>query len=129
VAPAPIAFVGSVFNEINETRSKVETLLAEEKVIDLDKEVLVDLSLLAGGTEDQSLHHDIARQTTVWAPTRPVAIQLLDSNTTVEGWEIERLEYNRAMEGKFAPSSVLVSMGESNRVLIGVQTDQIKEIW
>jgi len=97
------------------SRSAVQDILATEGVINPEYKVIHDLGLILGGTEDQSLHHDIARQTT-----------LSEVNPNVEGWEVARLEYNEAMASAWAPRSVLVSLGGSDTVQIGVQKDQVR---
>jgi hypothetical protein len=89
------------------------------------KEEITGMSVLVGGTEIQKLHVDIP----------PERTSLLGGKTTggsdaddVEGWEMNLFEYNRLMEGKYAPSSILLSMHDDNAhefVRIGVQFDQI----
>lgn len=80
-------------------------------------ETLCDLGILVGGTEDQSLHHDTARQIVSWMHE--------ENQIPVMGWEIDRLEYNAAMASKHAPSSILLGLNDKKEVLLGVQKDQI----
>lgn len=103
------------------TRAATEKIL--EGVINPLAETVSDLGILIGGTEDQSLHHDTARQIVTWVPQDPGTSTTLVN--PVSGWEVDRLEYNTAMSSPYAPSSVLVGMTDSNEVLLGVQKDQI----
>jgi len=97
------------------TRNTTEQVLRD--VIDREVETLYDLGILVGGTEDQSLHHDTARQIITWMPE--------DKKMPVMGWEIDRLEYNAAMSSRNAPASILLGMNEKTEALLGVQKDQI----
>lgn len=54
--------VGSQIN----SRKKVEAILSKRNILIKDAEELDDIGLLFGGIEDQSLHHDTARQLTSW---------------------------------------------------------------
>lgn len=76
------------------TRSLVETFLAEHGIIHPEHEKIHDLGILIGGTEDQSLHHDIPRQTTSWLPEDPAPTET--SHVPVGGWEYDRAAYNEA---------------------------------
>eukprot|EP00540_Astrosyne_radiata_P000366 CAMPEP_0116838908 /NCGR_PEP_ID=MMETSP0418-20121206/9475_1 /TAXON_ID=1158023 /ORGANISM="Astrosyne radiata, Strain 13vi08-1A" /LENGTH=932 /DNA_ID=CAMNT_0004468965 /DNA_START=205 /DNA_END=3004 /DNA_ORIENTATION=+ len=102
------------------TRMSIEKLL--KGIINPDLETLSDLGILIGGTEDQSLHHDTARQVVTWAPEDPGTSTLTGA---VSGWEIDRLEYNAAMSSPNAPSSMVVGMCDDNHCLLGVQKDQV----
>jgi hypothetical protein len=103
----------------------VESILTQEGIVNPAFEAIHDLGLLFGGTEDQSLHHDIARQTSVWVKCRPSVDSALDSANLVPGWEVDRLEYHEAMASAWAPSSILLSLGNSDEVHIGVQKDHV----
>lgn len=121
---ARLGFVAEVTGSIKSRRT-VESILTREGILNPRLEVIHDLGLLIGGTEDQSLHHDIARQTTMWVAARPSVDSILDSYNPVTGWEIDRLEYNEAMSSSCAPCSVLLSLGDSDLVRIGVQRGDI----
>lgn len=43
------------------------------------------------------------------------------------GWEFDRLAYNEAMASPNAPSSLLISMNDSEEVYVGVQKNQIEK--
>lgn len=107
------------------TRQAVEQILTG--IFNPETEALYDLGILVGGTEDQSLHHDVARQCVSWLPQ-----ECLNSCETgmipVTGWEIDRLAYNEAMSSPIAPSSILICMGDAGEVLLGVQKDQVLRI-
>ncbi len=105
------------------TRSMVEELLAEHGFIHADHEQIHDLGILIGGTEDQSLHHDIPRQTTSWLPEDPGSSETW--HVPVGGWEYDRAAYNEAMTSPYAPSSVLIGMGDDGKIQVGVQKNQI----
>jgi hypothetical protein len=104
------------------TRAVVENLLTG--IFDPRSEALYDLGILIGGTEDQSLHHDVARQCVSWIPEKVHSVDGVGMNP-VGGWEIDRLGYNEAMSSPNAPSSVLICMGDAEEVLLGVQKDQV----
>jgi len=108
------------------TRSMVESLLIEEGIVNPEQERIHDMGILIGGTEDQSIHHDIPRQTTSWLPQDPATS---DEDQIVEplvgGWEYDRVAYNEAMASPFAPCSVLIGLGGNSTARIGVQKNQI----
>ena len=54
-----------VGSEIN-SRKRVERIMSKRNILITDAEELDDIGLLFGGIEDQSLHHDTARQLTSW---------------------------------------------------------------
>lgn len=108
------------------TRSTVESLFAEEKILHPGYEKIHDLGILIGGTEDQSIHHDIPRQTTCWLPNVPDPESEEHPGIPVTGWEFDRAAYNEAMASPYAPSSLLLGMGDSGDVHIGVQKNQIE---
>ncbi len=108
------------------SRSQVESILTREGVINPAFEVISDLGLLLAGTEDQSLHYDIARQMTFWKETSCSLEAALESG--VPGWEVDRLEYHDAMANARAPCSVLIGMGDSDAVHVGIQKDQIVQL-
>ena len=114
----------SIGNEV-QSRSIVETIM--EKVLVPGKEQLDDIGLLFGGSEDQSLHHDTARQKTQWMKRRPFACdeEILEYDM-ISGWEVERLEYNAAMSDPYAPGSLLVGLHGGDRIVyLGVQKDYV----
>lgn len=94
-------------------------------IVNLLYEQLDDVGLLMGGTEDQSLHHDVSRTFTSFASTTKYDPE---EESPISGWEVGRLEYNDAMSSPHAPSSILLGMNDSQKVLLGVQKDQIKRI-
>jgi hypothetical protein len=106
------------------TRSAVESLFSEQKFIHPDHEKIHDLGILIGGTEDQSIHHDIPRQTTCWLPEDPEILGR--SGVPVTGWEFDRAAYNEAMAGPYAPSSLLLGMNETGDAHVGVQKNQVE---
>ena len=65
-----------VGSEIN-SRKKVEHIMSKRNILITDAEELDDIGLLFGGIEDQSLHHDTARQLTSWM------VRLLDNNPSI----------------------------------------------
>jgi hypothetical protein len=103
------------------TRKAVERILSG--VFNPETEVLDDLGILIGGTEDQALHHDVARQCVYWLPEKCRYSGEVDT-VPVGGWELERLDYNEAMSSPNAPASLVVGMGDATEVLLGVQNDQ-----
>lgn len=105
------------------TRKAVERLLSG--VINRDVERLGDVGLLIGGTEDQSLHHDVARQTVNWITE---VHEEGSGDHEAVGWEVDRIEYNEAMASPHAPSSLIVGMGSDQKVFLGVQKDQIQRL-
>lgn len=111
------------------TRSMVESLLSEHGLIHPEHERIHDLGILIGGTEDQSIHHDIPRQTTSWYPQDPKMADDDDDAPFVAipvgGWEYDRAAYNEAMASPYAPCSVLIGMGGSGKISVGVQKNQI----
>jgi hypothetical protein len=109
-------------------RTIVEDLFARDKVITKLCEKVDDIGLLFGGSEDQSLHHDAARQLTSWLPERPSSDDAVERMNPYSGWEIDRLEYNMTMESAYAPGSILVGLGDTEYVLLGVQKDRIDRI-
>jgi hypothetical protein len=107
------------------TRHAVEQILTG--IFNPETEALYDLGILVGGTEDQSLHHDVARQCVSWLPQECLTSCETGMNP-VTGWEIDRLTYNEAMSSPIAPSSILICMGDAGEVLLGVQKDQVLRI-
>jgi hypothetical protein len=108
------------------TRKAVEHVLGDG-VIASDKEALYDLGIIIGGTEDQSLHHDVARRFVNWFPNE-YGNQNYAFMAPVTGWEVDRLAYNAAMSSSNAPASILLGMSNDQEVLLGVQKDQIIRI-
>jgi hypothetical protein len=109
-------YIGSIV----ETRQKAESILSD--LYDSHLEAIYDLGILIGGTEDQSLHHDLARQIVGWIPEKYRTSE--QGIPPIPGWEIDRLAFNEAMASPNAPISVVIGMGPSS-VLLGVQRDQI----
>jgi hypothetical protein len=107
------------------SRVIVEDLLERQKVVDLSVEAIHDLGILIGGTEDQSLHHDISRQSTNWLENDSKNSVL--ERDPIPGWEYDRAAYNEAMAGPNAPSSLLCAMNNSGEAYIGVQKNQIEQ--
>lgn len=107
------------------TRKVVERILSD--VFNPETEVLDDLGILIGGTEDQALHHDVARQCTYWLPEKCRYSDEVYA-VPVGGWELERLDYNEAMSSPNAPASLVMGMGNTSEVLLGVQNDQIVRV-
>jgi hypothetical protein len=102
------------------TRARIEAILSKAGVLDQSFELTHDMGLLIGGTVDQSLHHDLGRQFVYWLPD-PDSERL----PTV-GWEKNRIAYNDAMASKHAPSSVIIGVGRSDTIFLGVQKDRIE---
>jgi hypothetical protein len=104
------------------TRARIEGIMRDAGLLNTAREKIHDLGLLVGGTEDQSLHHDLCRQWTFWLPH----VDSTDAPTL--GWEANRFAYNEAMADRYAPSSFLIGMGRSDSIFIGVQKDQIERV-
>jgi hypothetical protein len=104
------------------TRQAVETLCTETGLVHPIHENLRDIHILVGGTEDQSLHHDMAREFTSWLPTEDYESE---QDATL-GWEYNRLAYNDAMASRYSPSGQIISLGDRATVHIGVQKDQVE---
>jgi hypothetical protein len=98
--------------------------LASEQVIFPQVETLDDVGILIAGTQNQPLHHDVARTFSGWVSS--TAKYNAKQEDPVAGWEVGRLEYNEAMASPFAPSSIIVPMGEE--AFLGVQKDQIRKV-
>jgi hypothetical protein len=108
------------------TRSAVESFFSEQKILSPGHETIHDMGILIGGTEDQSIHHDIPRQTTSWLPEDPEISG--KPGVPVSGWEFDRAAYNEAMASPHAPSSVLLGMSDSGEANLGVQKNQIERL-
>ena len=118
----PIRLHSADSNEKVPTRARAERILKHYNVVQPVKERIQDLALLVGGTEDQSLHHDLCRQWTFWLPHEQT------DETPTLGWEASRYAYNTAMKGGDAPSSLLIGMGHENYILLGVQNNQVEKL-
>ncbi|KAL7559262.1 hypothetical protein ACA910_009037 [Epithemia clementina (nom. ined.)] len=124
------------------TRTKVEKMLYQSGILDSRYERVQDLVLLIGGTEDQSLHHDLPRDWVTWRKSSASFVS--SANRTIKndhsatamladnkqpstnypnsdpcssetvGWEANRLGYNRAMLSKEAPAALLIPMNPGN---------------
>lgn len=98
-------------------------------MIDQEHESLHEIGILVGGTEDQSLHHDCARRFVKWYPEpltgKETKKELAAKDGIIDGFEIDRLRYNTVMSSPHAPSSMLVALGSSGEMLVGVQKDRI----
>ena len=108
------------------TRAAVESLFSETRLLHPHHEKIHDLGILIGGTEDQSIHHDIPRQTTTWLPEDPDENVNAGMAVPVSGWEFDRAAYNEAMASPYAPSSILLGMSESGNIQVGVQKNQVE---
>ena len=100
----------------------------KNNIITKEEEEVHDIGLLFGGTEDQPLHHDTARQLSKWfkEPPSREAETVSSSLEEIDGWEIDRLEYNESMSSSVAPSSILIGLGDdSDNMLLGVQKNLI----
>jgi hypothetical protein len=106
-------------------RDALESALEAEHVVFPQFEALDDIGLLIAGTEDQPLHHDVARSFTEWVSK---VNYNAEEEAPVPGWEVGRREYNMAMVSPYAPSSVILGLGEETKVLLGVQRDQIERV-
>jgi hypothetical protein len=53
------------------TRARIEDLMSDQQLVNLEVETIHDLGMLIGGTQDQSLHHDIPRQAITWLTQDP----------------------------------------------------------
>lgn len=125
----PLSFPSKIKFTTPSAHATTEALFSKEGVLNLLNERLDDVGLLFGGTEDQSLHHDTARQSTCWLIERPrVGSEENSSGASVSGWEVDRVLYNRAMASSHAPSSIIVGLGDAKDVLLGVQRNQIERI-
>ena len=122
--------VGKV-NQVT-SRALVEERLAEWGIIDPSVEIVEELGILIGGTEDQSLHHDLPRD---WVTWRQRKSKHADTSCETVGWESNRLGYNEAMRSPLSPSAMLIPMRLSSQgktldeqcdgqLLVGVQKDQ-----
>lgn len=112
------------------TRLAIERLFIEMGIITSDHECLDEIGLLVGGTEDQSLHHDIARKFVHWYDEPKSENEASDDHSNVEaaalvGWEVDRLRYNKMISSQFGPAAVLISLGNGAEMLLGIQKDQI----
>lgn len=109
------------------TRLAIERLFIEMGIISSDQECLDEIGLLVGGTEDQSLHHDIARKFVHWYDEPKSENETSDdhSNVALVGWEVGRLRYNKMISSQFGPAAVLISLGNGAEMLLGIQKDQI----
>jgi hypothetical protein len=107
------------------TRAAVESLFSEQRLLHPHHEKIHDLGILIGGTEDQSIHHDIPRQTTCWLPEDPDIAEV--EGVPVNGWEFDRAAYNEAMANSYAPSSLLLGMSASGNLQVGVQKNQVEK--
>lgn len=111
------------------TRLEIESIFAEMGIISPDRECLDEIGLLIGGTEDQSLHHDIARKFVHWYEEPKSGKVVFDDHSTyadvLVGWEVDRLQYNRMISSPSGPAAVLIAMGPRSKMLLGVQKDQI----
>jgi hypothetical protein len=106
---------GSFVSSFVRTRQKMEYLLIKAGHFDPTVERIAELTMLIGGTEDQSIHHDVARYLTSY------------HHATYEdlGWEEKRKEYNEAMRGPHAPCSMLFAMSTDRTMNLGVQSTEL----
>jgi hypothetical protein len=98
-------------------------------IISPNKERLDEIGILIGGTEDQSLHHDIARKFVHWYAEpingTEVAKDLSNQRVVLVGWEVDRIRCNKIASSPHAPAAVLIALGPTAEMLLGVQKDQI----
>jgi hypothetical protein len=102
---------------------RIQTLLADDGVIHNQYEFVNDFGLIIGGSEDQSLHHDISRTFSYWVDS---IAENKDDTYQQMGWEVDRLQYNEAMSSPFAPCSILLGLGDEPHVYLAIQRDQIQ---
>jgi hypothetical protein len=130
-------------NNIVATRRAVEQVLSHAGILHLEHEHLHDMSLLVGGVEDQSLHHDTPRQYCIYSKNssdnassgnnsnhkkrKNTSNDKEEGNDDILGWEVNRLGYNHDMADPHAPSGIVIGMGNTNTILMGVQKDQLEE--
>jgi hypothetical protein len=112
------------------TRLAIERLFIEMGIISSEQESLDEIGLLVGGTEDQSLHHDIARKFVHWYDEPKSEQETSDDHSyedaeTLVGWEVGRLQYNKMISSQYGPAAVLISLKKSAEMLLGIQKDQI----
>lgn len=60
----------------------------------------------------------------IWYNEKPT-MDTVEREPPLTGWEVDRIEYNQAMESAFPPCSILIGMGKSGDFLLGIQKDQI----
>ena len=106
------------------TRTKIEKIFHKSGEISPDFDEIHEMSILIGGTEDQRLHHDVARQIAVWYKEKP-SVDNIEHEPPLNGWEVDRLQYNKAMESKYSPSSILLALNQNDEFLLGIQKDQV----
>jgi hypothetical protein len=90
-------------------------------------EIVHNIVIVIGGLEDESLHYDIPKQTINWSHGNMVSHHASDhyAQSSVTKWEVNRLEYNSAMTGQFPPRTIWVGLGNTDKVKIGIQNNQI----
>ncbi len=89
-------------------------------VFDNDEETIESIAVLFGGTKEQPLHHDIARQSVVFKDEAEGVQEI--------GWEHDQELYNTFMSSPHAPSSVIIGLTQPkvNVVNLGIQNDQVE---
>jgi len=127
-----IKFGGEVYNDMRwqvpiqkhsrnlcdvKTRETIEKILQEEGIINPEEEMITEMGILIGGTMDQPIHHDISRRFTKFVNSA--------AKTEIEGWELDRVKYNKAMISSTAPSSILIGMGNQPKVMLGVPKSRV----
>jgi hypothetical protein len=75
----------------------ITKVLVDEGLVDISHEVVEDVSLLIGGTTNQSIHIDHSRLYAYFS----------DANEELVAHEVNRNKYNDALSRKHAPSSIL----------------------
>lgn len=107
------------------TRVALQSALEAEKVFFPEYEIVEEITLICGGKENQPLHYDVARSFSMHVSK---IMYNAEKEAPVVGWEVGREAYNEAMASPYAPSSVLLGMGEGTTVLLAVQKDQITPV-
>lgn len=107
------------------TRHALQKIFYEYKILDEEHEEINDLGILIGGTEDQRIHHDVARQIAVWYEHKSLSASS-EIHPPLTGWEVDRLEYNEAMASEYAPASLLLSLNRNRTLFLGVQNNHVE---
>ena len=110
VVPTTINFEGKKTNDYRiqlEFDSKsnmhrmVEKALHDQGIINSEHEYIEDVSLLIGGTDNQSVHGDIPRTYCYWKD---------DSKNVRQVHEVNREKYNDAVSDKHGMSSIIIDL-------------------
>jgi hypothetical protein len=110
VVPTTIKFEGKNTNDYRiqlefDSKSRmhqmVEKALNAQGIIDSEHEYIEDVSLLIGGTDNQSVHGDIPRTYCYWKD---------DSEKVRQVHEVNREKYNDAVSDKHGMSSIIIDL-------------------